>query len=65
MTIDEAIKVKEKYALYYSGIFTREEVEADKLAIEALKRIQKYRPLFFRQHPPLLPGETGGYVERG
>lgn len=58
MRLDEAIKIKEDM-LYHRYLHRPEEVEvADKLSIEALKRVKWHK----KQHPPgyyeLLPGET-------
>jgi len=58
MIIDEAIRILstdiDKPIPGKNYLFN----EALKLGIEALKQIQKYRPAFDGQHPPLLPGET-------
>ena len=58
MRIDEAIKAKEKFALDYSSSMTPEEVRADKLSLEALKRVRDYKLANVGLHYTPMLGET-------
>ncbi len=58
MTIDEAINYKEHYLENNSPFMSAEAEAADRLGLEALKRIKDYRKRSSTFATPLLPGET-------
>ena len=58
MKLDEAIEIKET-ELDGSVEHTEEELlEAEKLGIEALKFVRRYRPFVYPEVKKQLPGET-------
>ncbi len=58
MTIDEAIKIKQKYQYILQDASLPELIEADNLGIEALKAIRGDRNFGEPFFTKLLPGET-------
>jgi len=58
MTLDEGIKLLEKYRHDHHSYPTDIMGKAEQLGIEALKRIHSYRPVLEHQIVALLPGET-------
>uniref|UniRef100_A0A6H1ZWG6 Uncharacterized protein n=1 Tax=viral metagenome TaxID=1070528 RepID=A0A6H1ZWG6_9ZZZZ len=58
MTIDEAIEILSQSANAGVTTFDWDYKDAQRLGIEALKRVRKYRPLYAGKYPHLLPGET-------
>lgn len=59
MKIDKAIEIKQDFLKEYSNVMSCDEVVADHLSIEAMKRIKKERTGYEIYAPDLLPGETG------
>ena len=58
MTLDEGIKLLEKYRHDHHSYPTDIMGKAEQLGIEALKRIKDYRKRSSTFATPLLPGET-------
>lgn len=58
LTIDEAIKIKEKYQYLLQDASIPEVLEADKLSLEALKAIQRLHRDGHISCVWRLPGET-------
>ncbi len=58
MTLDESIKLLEKYRHDHHSYPTDIMGKAEQLGIEALKRIKDYRKRSSTFATPLLPGET-------
>ncbi len=58
MTIDEAIKLKQKYQYILQDASLLELIEADNLSIEALKRVKGNRSTVYPLISPALSGET-------
>ena len=58
MTIDEAIKQLESFHSWFALDFSNKDLEAQKLGIEALKRIEDWRRALVCNPDLLLPGET-------
>jgi len=58
MTLDEAIELKELTGQAFLNADPDELDEADRLSIEALKRVQVRREQLSWKCEPLLPGET-------
>lgn len=58
ITIDEAVKIKERYQYILQDASFPELIEADNLSIEALKRERTHREGLRLTKPELLPGET-------
>lgn len=58
MTIDEAIKIKEKYQYLIPKESYPQVIIADNLSIEALKRLELSHGLWGKGGFQLLPGET-------
>ncbi|GAH34507.1 unnamed protein product [marine sediment metagenome] len=57
MTLEKAIEILTDILQYVKPGDPPDEHDAIKLGIEALKRVKKYRPLYARKYPHLLPGE--------
>lgn len=60
MRLVKAIQIKENYLKLHSRELYKEVIEADRLGIEALKRLKALREHLFSARHPLLPGETKG-----
>lgn len=58
MTIDEAIEIKERKGDEFLQTDPDKIDEADRLSIEALKRVKYYKKLWDTWHIGPLPGET-------
>jgi len=58
MTLDDAIRVKEKYKNSYINLMSQEEIIANNLSIEALKAWRDKRLYSSHLAYYLLPGET-------
>ncbi|GAH72764.1 unnamed protein product [marine sediment metagenome] len=58
MKLDKAIEILTQLPYQGEGCLDGATVAALKLGTEAMKRVQKYRPLYARRYPHLLPGET-------
>jgi len=58
VTLDEGIKLLEKYRHDHHSYPTDSMGKAEQLGIEALKRIKDYRKRSSTFATPLLPGET-------
>ncbi len=57
-TLDKAIEIQQLFVTQTEGYFDDEDIEAAKLGIEALKKIQDIRARFPTLIPDLLPGEA-------
>ena len=58
MTLEKAIEILDRYYTLHFDVPLAELNEAATLGIEALKRIQNLRLLYFDPPRELLPGET-------
>lgn len=58
MKLEEAIKINTRHLDYPFEVNTASLEKAQKLGIEALKRIRAERKYLFALRHPLLPGET-------
>lgn len=58
MKLDEAIEIKTKVVELDMPCWMPKALKADKLALEALKQVKKYRELKVGFYADLLPGET-------
>jgi len=58
MTIDEAIKIKTVYVEHLPPGVNEDWINADKMSIEALKRLLYTRQGYILEYTNLLPGET-------
>jgi len=58
MRLEKAIEILTQHQKGTDPLYLPELPKAEKLGIEALKRIRNRRPLNAGGHPHLLPGET-------
>ena len=58
MNLAKAIEIKELAGNTGEVENVQDYVEADKLSVEAMKRIKEYRKRYSMTKPQLLPGET-------
>ena len=65
MTIEKGIEILTQQVRYYNQVYQIDIVEALKLGIEALKRVQYNHGIILQTIHVPLPGETGGKSETG
>ncbi len=58
MTIDKAIRILERYYFHHRDVVVADLIEAEKLSIEALKRVKEAREQHLVRNDSPLPGET-------